>query len=501
MNQLLLAAVKPIVVALIGLCMAIAQDTTPPVPEITQFSIVESATGIVIPGFEQVGVTDRVNLAALPDRNISLRPAADHVRSVQFTNLSSGEVTVANWPYLDYELNRSEVHADWKPGTGVRAIVAKPFSGFDATGEQGAETVTTFGVVNDFNRLDPLLLPDTGLEQRAVAGERTTISLAELMPTLGEATEVTLRSAPPFVSFDPSSGQLVVEPSPDDSGSYEVVLGLQGPPVPDVAGDLQLVFRDEFDAATIDRARWNTCYHWNLNGCTNEGNRELQWYLPENVILDEGLLKLQIQREPAGDYAYTSGMISSHWNFAFRYGYVEMRAKFPSGDGFWPAFWLLPGPFRGWPPEIDIAEVLGREPDVVHMTLHHLNDEGQHVPSTSEMRGPDFSTGFHHFAVDWQPDSLRWYVDGVEQFRLTDHIPDEPMYILANLALGGEWAGPPDADTPFPATYEIDYIRVWQRSEHLSTGIAGTDGSTGTVVSVLPHEAEKTLQLIVVAGS
>ena len=108
------------------------------------------------------------------------------------------------------------------------------------------------------------------------------------------------------------------------------------------------VFSDEFNGTTLDTNKWSTCYwwkDWKLNGCTNGGAKEVQWFQPDGVIVDNGILHLRAQkRSVVGDnnkvYEYTSGMISSHDKFAFQYGYAEMRAKYPKGNGVWATFWL-----------------------------------------------------------------------------------------------------------------------------------------------------------------
>ena len=120
----------------------------------------------------------------------------------------------------------------------------------------------------------------------------------------------------------------------------------------------------------------------------------------------------------------------------------------------------MPDP-GGWPPEIDIMENLGHEPSVIYMTLHSDNPKRQ---TQARYNGPDFSAGMHTFGVNWQPDSITWYIDGIEKNRLTDtaEIPHVPMFILANLAVGGRWPGSPGYTTKFPASFEIDYIRAWK---------------------------------------
>jgi beta-glucanase (GH16 family) len=117
-------------------------------------------------------------------------------------------------------------------------------------------------------------------------------------------------------------------------------------------------------------------------------------------------------------------------------------------------------------PEIDVMEIYGDEPDIINMNFHYINSNGRPAKHGYSWAGPDFSADFHTFAVDWQPDAIIWYVDGIERWRYTDtaHIPNIPMYLLVNLAVGGSGPGAPEASTSFPSYYEIDYVRVWRRA-------------------------------------
>jgi beta-glucanase (GH16 family) len=242
-------------------------------------------------------------------------------------------------------------------------------------------------------------------------------------------------------------------------------------------GRWQLLFSDEFDGPSLDGAKWVTCYWWNRDGCTNLGNHELQWYRPQNVAVAGGQLHLRAQRETVqghegADYDYTSGLVStgrdvenlSHpAKFVFRYGYAEMRARVPAGRGLFPAFWMLPANHESRP-EIDVMEVIGQEPGILHTYFHYRAAGGERRQGTDSPVG-DLSAGWHVFAADWQPGRIVWYLDGVERWRYEDanHIPNEPMYMLVNLAVGGKWPGPPDDSTRLPAEFLIDYVRVWRR--------------------------------------
>ena len=227
----------------------------------------------------------------------------------------------------------------------------------------------------------------------------------------------------------------------------------------------QLKFSDEFDGSKLDNSKWSPCYYWGTaSGCTNGGAGDLQWFQSDEVLVRDGILRLRAQKRQSNGKEYTSGLISSHDKFSFKYGYAEMRAKVPRGNGFWSDFWLL-SQNKNWPPELDIAEFIGSNTNNVHMTLHY--DKGGHQSSSGYWGGTDFAADFHTYAVEWTAEKIVWYVDGIERRRYTGGgIPNEPMYVVAMLAIGAAWGLPPDASTPFPSSFDIDYIKVWQRSSN-----------------------------------
>lgn len=248
------------------------------------------------------------------------------------------------------------------------------------------------------------------------------------------------------------------------------------PPMPEGAGaadtEWDLVFADEFDGHTLT-GTWRSCYWWAQDeGCTNESNRNLQWYVPDAVAVADGSLRLTARtdsvRSADGErYDYVSGLVTTDYSgasgFAFEYGYVESRMRLPSGAGLWSALWMLPITHESRP-EIDIMEVLGNEPGTVEMHLHTTDSSGDRISRGEDWSTSDLSDEWHTFAIDWNPDRIIWYVDGQERWRMSDAalVPAEPLYLIANLAVGGDWPGPPDQSTVFPATVEIDYVRVWQ---------------------------------------
>jgi beta-glucanase (GH16 family) len=264
------------------------------------------------------------------------------------------------------------------------------------------------------------------------------------------------------------------QPDPTPSPTPTPVLKPSGQ-----GGDWQVIFHDEFEGQQLDTNHWNTCHWWDDEGCTIKSNHELEWYQPGNVVVDGGILSLVAREEEilASNglvFPYTSGMVSSGPKryersepalFSFQYGWAEIKAKIPAGVGFWPAFWMLPVN-RESTPEIDVMELLGNDPTELITYYHYDAANGKEIRFGEKRQGPDYSQDWHTFAIDWQPDHLVWYVDGVEVQRFTEaeNIPHIPMYIVLNFAVGGDWPGTPAEDTLFPSMFEIDYVRVFRSS-------------------------------------
>jgi beta-glucanase (GH16 family) len=219
------------------------------------------------------------------------------------------------------------------------------------------------------------------------------------------------------------------------------------------------VWSDEFHGSRLDTRKWNVI------DSGNPHNNELQYYVPDEVWLQESKLVLRSRRRsysgPDGTRDFTSGKVTTQNKFSFRYGTIEMRAKMPSGRGIWPAFWMLPVD-GGWPPEIDIFELLGHDPHRVYMN-NHWGDFPNQQSALSSFAGPNFSAGYHRFTLEWQPGWMRWKVDGVPRREVTQNVPDRQMYLILNTAIGGDWPGAPDGATNFPQEFRVDYIQVFQR--------------------------------------
>ena len=249
------------------------------------------------------------------------------------------------------------------------------------------------------------------------------------------------------------------------------------------SGAFVLVWSDEFlgpSGALVDATRWV----FDIGG-GGWGNQELQTYTDRarNASLDgDGALAIRALREtftgPDGiTREYTSARLKTQGTFAQAYGRFEARLRVPEGQGLWPAFWMLGAdiPAVGWPRcgEIDIMENIGREPTVVHGTLHGPGYSGaQGIGGAYTLPdGMPFADAFHVFAVEWEPSAVRWSVDGVVyQTRTPADLPpgqrwvfDHPFFLILNVAVGGSWPGNPDASTALPQEMLVDYVRVYER--------------------------------------
>ena len=251
----------------------------------------------------------------------------------------------------------------------------------------------------------------------------------------------------------------------------------------------ELVWRDEFDgsAGTLpDPAIWTPeMGDGTAQGIPGWGNAERQYYTaePQNVSMDgEGNLVITARAvqddAPAcyyGPCEYTSARLITWGALEVEYGRVEARMRLPEGQGIWPAFWMLGTNLGdvGWPKsgEIDVMENIGREPDVVHGTVHGPGYSGAQGigGSYTHPEGASFAADFHLYAIEWEPHEIRWFVDDQHYFTLSpDDLPahadwvfDHPFFIVLNLAVGGQWPGYPDETTRFPQDMLVDYVRVY----------------------------------------
>ncbi len=231
----------------------------------------------------------------------------------------------------------------------------------------------------------------------------------------------------------------------------------------------ELSLDESFDGTDLDDETWRTRFPW---GRDRSSVGELQWYVRDDlegpdffqvaddrlrIVADRCVLPMHPDRE------FCSGLLSTHDSFSQEYGYFEIRARMPAGQGLWPACWLLPMD-ESRQREIDIFEILGHEPNIVHMNVHYTDEDNEQTAIPREFTGPDYSRDYHTFAIDWNEERIVWYVDGVERHRVSESeaVPSGQFYLIANLAVGGHWPGYPDETTPFPAHLDIDFIRAYR---------------------------------------
>lgn len=247
-------------------------------------------------------------------------------------------------------------------------------------------------------------------------------------------------------------------------------------------GDMTLVWSDEFNATQLDPEVWYfETGDGSQYGLTGWGNNELEWYLPDSAELDNGVLRITAKREASNAYNFTSARINTRDRFAFKYGRIEARMKLPGGQGLWPAFWLLPqdSVYGTWAAsgEIDVMEAVnlgGSGGNTVHGTIHYGGKWPDNTYSGGGYTVPkDATDEFHTYAFEWDESQMRWYVDGVMYLMQNSWSTtgagfpapfNETFYILFNVAVGGNWPGAPSSATTFPASLEVDYVRVYSGS-------------------------------------
>lgn len=188
-----------------------------------------------------------------------------------------------------------------------------------------------------------------------------------------------------------------------------------------------------------------------------------------------GHLVITAKQESMGGMNYTSARIKTQGLASFTYGRIEASIKIPEGQGMWPAFWLLGNDIatNPWPAcgEIDVMENIGKEPNIVHGSMHGPGYSGGAGPTAQISLSSPVGDAFHVFAIEWEQNVIRWYVDNTLYSTKTNaDIPSgdtwvyaHPFFILLNVAVGGTWPGNPDSTTVFPQQMLVDYVRVCQR--------------------------------------
>jgi beta-glucanase (GH16 family) len=245
----------------------------------------------------------------------------------------------------------------------------------------------------------------------------------------------------------------------------------------------RLIWSDEFTGAAGSRPdgrKWTPAI-----GGGGWGNQELEYYTNNNNAQQDGNgnLVIEARKENPANYQcwygtcqYTSARLITKGKFEFTYGRVEARIKIPSGQGIWPALWMLGNDIDtvGWPNngEIDICEHIGREPATIHGTVHGPNySAAKGIGGAYSLAKGRFADSYHLFAAEWNTHRIVFFMDGINYFTVTRAIVeqrgkwvyDHPFYLLLNVAVGGTWPGNPSGSSPYPQQMLVDYIRVYQQ--------------------------------------
>ena len=250
----------------------------------------------------------------------------------------------------------------------------------------------------------------------------------------------------------------------------------------------RLVWSDEFDGpagARADTAKWG---YQTGDGCSagicGWGNQEKEYYTDaadNSALSGEGQLVITGRRASEnrscyyGPCRYTSAKLTTKNKLHVAPGRVEARIKLPSGQGLWPAFWLLGAryPTTPWPMagELDVMENHGSESRAISSAIHGPGYSGSTTPfvHASTLERGSFAADFHAFAVEWDSTRVQFFVDDVLHYTIARAeverrgawVFDQPFYVIVNLAVGGTFDGDPKSETILPATMLIDYVRVY----------------------------------------
>lgn len=290
------------------------------------------------------------------------------------------------------------------------------------------------------------------------------------------------------------------------------------PPTQDIVPPTEwtLVWEDQFDGASLDQDSWTIeTGDGTQHGLpVGWGNNEKQWYSPDNINLVDGNLVITAKQEQSNGLPYTSGRLLTKGKIDFKYGRLEARVKLPLGQGLWSAFWALPtdDTYGGWPTsgEIDVMEVINASADGAESlgTLHYGMAWPRNVHSGNNTPIGDVE-GFHTYAVEWEQDEIRWFVDDVHFSTINaehwwsyyydesqqgyvsspDNAPfNQKFHLLLNLAVGGNLPGEPNADTVFPTEMLVDYVRVYSCDEDAATGVGCAANTNPTITSPGPAD-------------
>ncbi|MBR6224005.1 MAG: carbohydrate binding domain-containing protein [Lachnospiraceae bacterium] len=372
----------------------------------------------------------------------------------------------------------------------------------------GVGTTTVTAISTDGHAKKKIVKVTVKKAEETVEPTTPTPSVEPTTPTSStDPTAVTpsVEPAKPTPSVDPAP-----TPNPTPNPSDDPVGPAPDPePVMSEASTLdrtgyELEWSEEFDGEELDtEEKWTVETH--EAGWVNE---ELQEYVDSDknyYLKDDKLYIVPIKSEDGKKY--TSARISTKDKQYFKYGLFEATVKVPKGKGYLPAFWMMPDEelYGQWPKcgEIDCMEVMGQDTNKLYGTIHYGEPhketqgtasikDGKYIETESHgdssidgnyvlENGKSFSDDFHTFSVEWEPDHITWYVDGIKYHEAKDWFSavdgggeqaypapfDQPFYLILNLAIGGEWVGYPDDTTTYgeESAFVVDSVKVYQKTE------------------------------------
>ena len=242
-----------------------------------------------------------------------------------------------------------------------------------------------------------------------------------------------------------------------------------------------IVWQDEFDGESLDINKWS-----HEVGGHGFGNNELQYYTDDssNSFIDNGILHIRAKYEPAGIGSpnnlrnFSSARLRTVGKGDWQYGRIDVRAKIALGQGIWPAIWMLPSDwiYGGWPKsgEIDIMEHVGHDEGRIHGSVH--TESYNHIIGTQRTNSKlieDVKTLFHIYSIEWSEQKIDFFIDDTLHYTFQNDFSNdfrtwpfnERFHLLLNVAVGGNWPGPPNNTTVFPQDMEVDYVRVYEKQE------------------------------------
>lgn len=373
------------------------------------------------------------------------KPAAV-IPSVKAGNASQPRSTSESILYIQVSVNKT-----------TTVPVSVDYSFKDGTAIGGKDYVATAGTVTIDANKTMAEIPVT------IKGDPLNTRQANLsfQVVLSDPKNCTIGSATADCVIVTEDGTYLVT----DAAGYETPLSYPG---------YTLAWSDEFSGNKIDESVWNFEAG---NGDNGWGNHELEYYTNslKNAFVSNGNLVIEARKEPINGFNYTSARMTTQNKKTFTFGRIDIRAKLPVAKGMWPALWMLGSNITtvSWPAcgETDIMELIGTNPNTTYSTLHWGANTQTHGSKNAGYTLPsgNFSDKFHVFSAIWKKDSMQFLVD--DHLFLTVSKNDvgsanypfnDPQFFIFNVAVGGDWPGPPDTNTSFPQRMFVDYVRVFQ---------------------------------------